>query len=122
MTARKVGVCRTSSAMTVCQSRRSAPSTPSSSSTTRSSRCSWANASPSSRHVCASFTTLSIVPSRFPPLLLVLWRALVLACVDSALAWADSDASMILHRNVYAVRDGVVVDVWEMDGSIGRTQ
>jgi len=47
---------------------------------------------------------------------------LVLACADSALAWADSDASMILHRNVYAVRDGVVVDVWEMDGSIGRTQ
>ena len=29
---------------------------------------------------------------------------------------------MILHRNVYAVRDGVVVDVWEMDGSIGRMQ
>ena len=48
--------------------------------------------------------------------------ALVLACADSVLAWADSDASMILHRNVYAVRDGVVVDVWEMDGSIGRTQ
>ena len=47
---------------------------------------------------------------------------LVLACADSALAWADSDASMILHRNVYAVRDGVVVDVWEMDGSIGRMQ
>lgn len=33
-----------------------------------------------------------------------------------------SDASMLLHRNIYAVRDGVVEDVWSLEGTIGRMQ
>jgi D-serine deaminase-like pyridoxal phosphate-dependent protein len=33
-----------------------------------------------------------------------------------------SDASMLLHRNIYAVRDGMVEDVWSLEGTIGLMQ
>jgi D-serine deaminase-like pyridoxal phosphate-dependent protein len=33
-----------------------------------------------------------------------------------------SDSAMILHHDVYAVRDGVVEDIWSLGDSIGRTQ
>ena len=48
----------------------------------------------------------------------------------SMLCWCDrvtvvppySDASMLLHRNIYAVRDGMVEDVWSLEGTIGLMQ
>lgn len=33
-----------------------------------------------------------------------------------------SDATMLLHRQAYAVRDGLVEAVWSLEGSMGRLQ
>ena len=33
-----------------------------------------------------------------------------------------SDATMLLHREAYAVRGGIVEAVWSLEGSIGRLQ
>ena len=33
-----------------------------------------------------------------------------------------SDATMLLHRRAYAVREGSVEAIWSLEGSIGRLQ